>query len=120
MADGAGRLAQQVSVRRQLEEPTPEKSTPRAAKLPLRILYIVSRPADAGFIDPRLTSKALFEALDPLGPSVRVDFCRPPTVARMEEMLGDPNSEGAKRAFAAMMQMKKIDLAELQRAFAGD
>ncbi len=38
----------------------------------------------------------------------------------MEEMLGDPNSEGAKRAFAAMMQMKKIDLAELRRAFAGE
>ncbi len=94
MADDAGRLAQRVSVRRQLEEP--EKTTTRAVKLPLRILYIVSRPADAGFIDPRLTTKALFEALDPLGPSVRVDFCRPPTVARMEEMLragqqaGDP------------------------------
>jgi tetratricopeptide (TPR) repeat protein len=94
MADDAGRLAQRVSVRRQLEEP--EKTTTRAVKLPLRILYIVSRPADAGFIDPRHTTKALFEALDPLGASVRVDFCRPPTVARMEEMLragqqaGDP------------------------------
>ncbi len=94
MADDAGSLAQRVSVRRQLEKP--EKTTPRAVKLPLRILYIVSRPADAGFIDPRLTSKALFDALDPLGSNVRVEFCRPPTVARMEEMLragqqaGDP------------------------------
>jgi tetratricopeptide (TPR) repeat protein len=94
MADDAGRLAQRVSVRRQLEEP--EVTTTRAAKLPLRILYIVSRPADAGFIDPRFTTKALFDALDPLGPSVRVDFCRPSTLARMEEMLragqqaGDP------------------------------
>lgn len=85
MADDAGILAQRVSVRRQLEQP--EKTTPRAVKLPLRILYIVSRPADAGFIDPRLTTKALFDALDPLGASVRVDFCRPPTVAMMEEML---------------------------------
>jgi tetratricopeptide (TPR) repeat protein len=94
MADDAGSLAQRVSVRRQLEKP--EKNEPRAVKLPLHILYIVSRPADAGFIDPRLTSKALFDALDPLGSNVRVDFCRPPTVARMEEMLragqraGDP------------------------------
>ena len=85
MADDAGSLAQRVSVRRQLEKP--EKTTPRAAQLPLRILYIVSRPSDAGFIDPRLTTKALFDALDPLGSNVRVDFCRPPTVARMEEML---------------------------------
>jgi tetratricopeptide (TPR) repeat protein len=94
MKDDAGSLAQRLSVRRQLEKP--EQTTPRAAKLPLRILYIVSRPADAGFLDPRLTTQALFDALDPLGPSVRMEFCRPPTVARLEEMLragqqaGDP------------------------------
>ena len=93
MADSAGSLAQRVSVRRQLE--TPEASAPRAAELPLRILYIVSRPADAGFIDPRLTTRALFDALDPLGSNVRVDFCRPPTLARMEEMLRDAQQAGA-------------------------
>ncbi len=92
MADGAGSLAQRVSVRRQLE--APEKTTPRPAQLPLRLLYIVSRPADAGFIDPRLTTKALFDALDPLGAHVRVDFCRPPTVARMEEMLREGQRAG--------------------------
>jgi hypothetical protein len=86
MADGAGRLAQRVSVRRQLEEPE-KTTTTDGTKLPLRILYIVSRPSDAGFIDPRFTTKALFDALDPLGPSVRVDFCRPPTLKCMEEML---------------------------------
>ena len=92
MADSAGSLAQRVSVRRQLE--TPEASAPRAAELPLRILYIVSRPADAGFIDPRLTTRALFDALDPLGSNVRVDFCRPPTLARMEEMLRNEKHAG--------------------------
>jgi hypothetical protein len=85
MADEAGRLAQRVSVRRQLEEPEPSKKRP--ARLPLRILYVVSRPADTGFIDPRMTAKSLFDALDPLGSNVRIDFCRPPTLARMEEML---------------------------------
>ena len=39
--------------------------------------------------------------------------------AGIDQMLGDPNSEGAKRAFAAMLQMKKIDIAELQRAYEG-
>jgi len=92
MADDAGSLAQRLSVRRQLEEP--ETTTPRPAQLPLRILYIVSRPADAGFIDPRMTAKALFDALDPLGAKVRVDFCRPPTLARMEEMLRDGQRAG--------------------------
>ncbi|MFL6259282.1 MAG: CHAT domain-containing protein [Thermoanaerobaculia bacterium] len=92
MADEGGSLAQRVSVRRQLE--TPEKTTPRPAHLPLRMLYIVSRPADTGFIDPRFTAKALLDALDPLGGSVRVDFCRPPTLARMEEMLRDAQRAG--------------------------
>jgi hypothetical protein len=84
MADDAGKLAQRLSVCRQLEEP--EETPPRPAQLPLRILYIVSRPA-MGFFDPRVTAKAVLDALDPLGASVRVDFCRPPTLARMEEML---------------------------------
>ncbi len=92
LADEAGSLAQRLSVRRQLEEP--KETAPRPAQLPLRILYIVSRPADAGFLDPRLTAKALFDALDPLGASVRVDFCRPPTLARMEEMLREEQRAG--------------------------
>ena len=37
----------------------------------------------------------------------------------MEEMLKDPESPGARRAFEAMLQMKKIDLHELQHAFEG-
>jgi len=92
MADEKGSLAQRLSVRRQLE--APETTTPRPAQLPLRILYIVSRPADAGFIDPRMTARALFDALDPLGANVRVDFCRPPTLARMEEMLREGQRAG--------------------------
>ena len=38
----------------------------------------------------------------------------------MEEVFRDSQSPGAKRAMAAMLQMKKIDLAELRRAFAGE
>jgi hypothetical protein len=60
MVDAKGSLAQRLSVRRQLEAPA--ESPPRPAQLPLRILYIVSRPADAGFIDPRLTSRALLDS----------------------------------------------------------
>ena len=37
----------------------------------------------------------------------------------MEEMLKAPESAGANRAMGAMMKMKKIDLAALERAFAG-
>ncbi len=93
IADEAGSLARRLSVRRQLEMPE-AVSAPRPVRLPLRILYIVSRPADTGFIDPRLTTKALLDALDPLGAHVRVDFCRPPTLARMDEMLRDGQRSG--------------------------
>jgi predicted 3-demethylubiquinone-9 3-methyltransferase (glyoxalase superfamily) len=37
----------------------------------------------------------------------------------MDEFLTAPDEEGKKRAFAAMMQVKKIDIAELRRAYAG-
>ena len=92
MRDDIGRLAQRVAVRRQLE--TPERLVPREVKLPLRMLYVVSRPDDTGFIDPRLTTRALLTALDPLEGNVRLDFCRPPTAARMEEMLREAQRAG--------------------------
>ena len=38
----------------------------------------------------------------------------------MEEMLNHPDQEKAQRAMKAMLGMKKIDLRELQRAFAGE
>ncbi len=92
MRDAKGSLAQRLAVRRQLA--TPESLVPREVKLPLRMLYIVSRPGDTGFIDPRLTSRALLSALDPLQGNVRLDFCRPPTLARMEEMLREAQAAG--------------------------
>jgi predicted 3-demethylubiquinone-9 3-methyltransferase (glyoxalase superfamily) len=41
-----------------------------------------------------------------------------PTV--LLEMLTDPDREKADRAMEAMMNMKKLDIAELERAFEGD
>jgi predicted 3-demethylubiquinone-9 3-methyltransferase (glyoxalase superfamily) len=42
------------------------------------------------------------------------------TPTGMEEMLNAPDQEKAQRAMKAMLGMKKIDLAALQRAFAGE
>jgi predicted 3-demethylubiquinone-9 3-methyltransferase (glyoxalase superfamily) len=41
-----------------------------------------------------------------------------PTV--LAEMMADPDKEKAGRAMEAMLQMKKLDIAGLQRAFAGE
>lgn len=38
----------------------------------------------------------------------------------LETMLNDPDPTKSRRAFQAVMQMKKLDLATLQRAFAGE
>ena len=40
--------------------------------------------------------------------------------SRLDELITAPDEEGRKRAFAAMMQMGKIDLAELERAYKGE
>jgi predicted 3-demethylubiquinone-9 3-methyltransferase (glyoxalase superfamily) len=37
----------------------------------------------------------------------------------LAEMLRDPGSEGAQRAMTAMLRMKKLDIGELKRAYAG-
>lgn len=38
---------------------------------------------------------------------------------RLTELLSDPDAEKAQRAMAAMLKMRKIDVAELERAAAG-
>lgn len=39
--------------------------------------------------------------------------------AILPELINDPESEKSQRAMSAMLQMKKIDIAELKRVFAG-
>ncbi|MCL4205449.1 MAG: tetratricopeptide repeat protein [Pirellulaceae bacterium] len=86
LADDRGPLARRVNIRRQLE--SAREGGGFHVGLPLRILLVVSRPDDLGFIDPRLTTRSILDALSPLGDeNVVVDFCRPPTLARMDEML---------------------------------
>jgi tetratricopeptide (TPR) repeat protein len=93
LADGRGPLTRRgVTIRRQLE--MAQEPIPYPAGLPLRILLVVSRPDDLGFIDPRLTTRALLKALEPLGDDVVVDFCRPPTLLRLEEMLSAAQGRG--------------------------
>ncbi len=39
---------------------------------------------------------------------------------RLTELLSDPDQERSQRAMQAMLQMKKLDIAELKRAFEGE
>jgi len=38
----------------------------------------------------------------------------------MSDLIGDPKSDKSQRAMAAMMKMKKIDIAEIERAYNGE
>lgn len=88
LADDSGHLfAQSISVRRRLQQPT---ATPtRPLTLPLRLLVVVARPDDGGFIDPRAVSRPLLAALDGLAGQVVVEFLYPPTLAALTNRLRD-------------------------------
>jgi len=62
---------------------------PVAPKERLHLLFVVSRPTDAGFIDPRLDPRAVLDALDAEAPGrVTCEFLRPPTLAALTDRLG--------------------------------
>jgi len=88
LRDARGPLAfRGVIVRRQLKGSG--KTRRFDLGLPLRVLLIVSRPTDAGFIDPRTSTAPLLDALDALPGQVEIGFCDPPTLPRLEEMISD-------------------------------
>jgi tetratricopeptide (TPR) repeat protein len=88
LADEGGHIfVRRISVRRRLQQVT---TVPiRAFALPVRVLVVVSRPEDAGFIDPRAVSRPLLDALDELGDQVVVEFLYPPTLPALTERLSD-------------------------------
>ncbi|MBU1750818.1 MAG: CHAT domain-containing protein, partial [Chloroflexi bacterium] len=94
MRDPRGPLAfQGVTVRRQLQGARrPRRDLTMA--LPVRVLLIVSRPSDVGFIDPRNSIPPILDALDALPGQAEVDFCDPPTLARLEEMVSQARKDG--------------------------
>ena len=96
MRDTKGVLALRgVTLRRQLQGAKPTARFDFG--LPLRVLLIVSRPTDVGFIDPRNSIPPVLDACDQLGGQVEVEFCDPPTLARLEEMISEARK--AKRPY---------------------
>ncbi|WP_271252703.1 CHAT domain-containing protein [Pseudanabaena sp. Chao 1811] len=53
----------------------------------LRVLMVVSRPSDAGFLDPRAEGLALLEAIGEVGERVAVEFLRPATLDKLIDRL---------------------------------
>jgi hypothetical protein len=81
----------QISIRRQLAGAgggrSPFNVTPRDR---LHLLFVVSRPTDAGFIDPRADPQAVMDAIDAEAPGrVTWEFLRPATVDALIRRLDD-------------------------------
>ena len=84
--DRRGPLTMQgVTIRRQLEGAKLNLS--KKFELPLRILLIVSRPRDLSFVDPESSVMLIRNAFENLYDYVEIDFCLPPTIMRLEELL---------------------------------
>jgi tetratricopeptide (TPR) repeat protein len=78
-----------VSVRRRLTgaSGTGRKFTPES-KDALHLLFVVSRPKGAGFIDPRADAMAVMDALEENAPGrVEVEFLRPATLDNLTKRL---------------------------------
>lgn len=84
---------QGVSIRRQLVRE--ERPRPSQQVTPLRLLLIVARPNDTGFLDPRSSQGPLLDALEkiPSG-AVQLHLCQPPSLARLEEMIEAARANG--------------------------
>ncbi|MCI5126141.1 MAG: CHAT domain-containing protein, partial [Candidatus Electrothrix sp. AR5] len=80
-----------ISIRRRLpmagQGRRPHKRNPKPA---LRLLFIVSRPENAGFINPRTDPQSVLDALEQQEQRrVEVEFLRPATLAALQERLRD-------------------------------
>ncbi|WP_295389874.1 CHAT domain-containing protein [uncultured Thiodictyon sp.] len=80
-----------ISVRRRISGATGGRS-PFALqpKRQLHLLFVISRPADAGFIDPRTDPRAVLDALETHAPGrVTWEFLRPATLNALHDRLND-------------------------------
>ncbi len=83
-----------VRVRRRL--PNRYSQRVRPTSLPIRILLVSPRPEDAsaGYIDHRISSKPLVEAVESLGELAKLSVLTPPTFPALEEALQKAANEG--------------------------
>lgn len=78
-----------ISIRRRFSGAGGPRSPPKVRPRDrLRLLFVVSRPEDAGFIDPRSDPMAVMDALEAEAPGrVEVEFLRPATLDNLVKRL---------------------------------
>jgi tetratricopeptide (TPR) repeat protein len=77
-----------ISIRRRLAEAPKRNMFAPKVKQRLRLLFVTSRPSDAGFIDPRSESQAVMNSVERHAPGrVNFEFLRPATFRNLAERL---------------------------------
>jgi tetratricopeptide (TPR) repeat protein len=92
LGDGALLADLGVSVVRRTAEVRPPRPRQTASKR-LRVLVVTSRPSDSGFLDHRVTPRAVLDVLETRG-DVELVFLRPPTFESLRDELQRARSEG--------------------------
>ncbi len=86
MANESGFLiGQQISIRRSFQGVASVEAV--GSNLPIRVLIVVARPDDMGFVDPRVTTNPLVETLEQSGNLVEVEFLNPPSIESLKQRL---------------------------------
>jgi tetratricopeptide (TPR) repeat protein/CHAT domain-containing protein len=79
-----------ISIRRQFNVSGGFNLTEFQPKATVRLLFIISRPSNAGFINPRSDAQAVLAALEAEAPGrVEVEFLRPATLDALSDRLDD-------------------------------
>ena len=79
---------QSINLRRRLDGT--QNTKPFASKPRLHLLFVISRPQDAGFIDPRADAKPVLDALDEYAQArISTEFLHPATLQALQERLQD-------------------------------
>lgn len=95
VAPGSGFLFMEkprISIRRRIAGAAERQPFSIPAKDKLHLLFVISRPDDAGFIDPRADSLAVLEAIDEHARGrITTEFLRPPTLDALISRLENDN-----------------------------
>ena len=81
-------MAENISIQRRINCENHVSVTP---KQQLHILFIISRPTDTDFVDPRINAQAALDSLQNISKHITLEFLRPATLQQLQERLQDQN-----------------------------
>ena len=76
--------AEKIVIQRRISCENPTRVNPQQK---LHVLFIISRPTNIDFADPRLNSKAALDALQKISQKITVEFLQPATLQKLQERL---------------------------------